>query len=82
MRERLRQRESLLITEALDIAVQTAAALSAAHEAKIIHRDVKPENRRDGLVKVLDFGLEPSNGYERLTPQAFNRIPFSSATLI
>ncbi|HEX6730260.1 MAG TPA: protein kinase, partial [Pyrinomonadaceae bacterium] len=48
------------LAEVLDIARQVASALVAAHEAGITHRDIKPENimlRRDGFVKVLDFGL-------------------------
>ena len=48
------------LERALDIAMQIAAALEAAHAASIIHRDIKPENvmvRSDGLVKVLDFGI-------------------------
>ena len=48
------------LPEALGIVLQCSRGLEAAHQARIVHRDVKPENimvRPDGLVKVVDFGL-------------------------
>jgi serine/threonine protein kinase len=54
-------KKRLRLDEVLDISLQICAALEAAHEARIVHRDIKAENvmirHRDHLVKVLDFGL-------------------------
>ncbi len=59
LRESMRN-ATMKLGEVLEVAIQSASALSAAHDAGIVHRDIKPENimlRRDGIVKVLDFGL-------------------------
>jgi len=53
-------RSALPVDEALEIAIEIAAGVEAAHEAGVIHRDLKPDNIKitpDGTVKVLDFGL-------------------------
>ncbi len=59
LRERI-QEGVVLPREAIDIGIQVASALNATHSVGIVHRDIKPETimiRRDGIVKVLDFGL-------------------------
>ena len=70
LRERL-QSGQLQLRDAVEIAAQVASALTAAHEVGIAHRDLKPENimlRRDGYVKVLDFGL--AKLFEPFSPDA------------
>jgi serine/threonine protein kinase len=63
----------------LDVFIQLCSALDAAHAAGIVHRDLKPENvmvRRDGYVKVLDFGLA------KLTDQSGDSIAQAGAFVL
>jgi serine/threonine protein kinase/tetratricopeptide (TPR) repeat protein len=63
-------RGPLRIDEALDVAIQIAQGLDAAHRKSVVHRDVKPANimiESGGLVKIMDFGLAKMSGRSKLT---------------
>ncbi len=66
----LRREGTLTADRALDVVAQTAAALQVAHDAGVVHRDVKPGNllvRPDGVVKVTDFGIASAGDAVPLT---------------
>ena len=69
--ETLRVRKTnMSFKQSIDIGIQVAEALAAAHDKGIVHRDIKPENvmiRKDGLVQIMDFGLAQLQGVSRLT---------------
>jgi eukaryotic-like serine/threonine-protein kinase len=66
----LERRQKLPSAEVVDLAMQACAGLAEAHEHRLVHRDIKPQNlllRDDGTLKVADFGIVRGEETTRLT---------------
>lgn len=69
LRQRI-ERSPIPVAEAVELLIQLADGLSKAHHAGIVHRDIKPSNlfiTRDGVLKILDFGLAKQSDQTALT---------------
>ena len=70
LKQLLQKRGALTLTEVIDIMCQLTDGLAHAHEAYIIHRDIKPQNimiEDNGLVKITDFGIAMALNSTQLT---------------
>ncbi len=70
LKQLLKKRGSLTLTEVVDIMLQVTDGMSAAHNSYIIHRDIKPQNimiLENGLIKITDFGIAMALNSTQLT---------------
>ena len=70
LKQLLKKRESLTLTEVIDIMTQLTDGIAHAHESYIIHRDIKPQNimiEDNGRIKITDFGIAMSLNATQLT---------------
>ena len=70
LKQLLKKRGNLTVSEVVDIMLQITSAMSVAHDSLIIHRDLKPQNiliKEDGEIKITDFGIAMALNATHLT---------------
>lgn len=81
LKEYIEKKGRIAPRELISIAIQMCGGISAAHQAGLIHRDIKPQNimiSRDGKVKVTDFGIAKAVTSNTVTTNAMGSVHYSS----
>ena len=81
LKKYIEKKARLSVREAISIAIQVSMGLQAAHNAHIIHRDIKPQNimiSKDGKVKVTDFGIAKAATSNTITSNVMGSVHYTS----
>ena len=81
LKKYIEKKEKLEVRESIGIAMQVCQGIEAAHEQKIIHRDIKPQNimiSKDGKVKVTDFGIARAATTQTISSNAMGSVHYIS----
>ena len=81
LKKYIERRKKLEIRESIEVAMQVARGLEAAHAEHIIHRDIKPQNimiSKDGKVKVTDFGIARAASFQTISSNTMGSVHYIS----
>ncbi len=81
LKKYIEKKGKLEIRESIGIAMQIAQGMEAAHERKIVHRDIKPQNimiSKDGKVKVTDFGIAKATSSQTINSATMGSVHYIS----
>ena len=81
LKKYIEKKSRLSAKEAISIAIQVSMGLQAAHHARIIHRDIKPQNiiiSKDGKVKITDFGIAKAATSNTITSNVMGSVHYTS----
>ncbi|MBQ6361634.1 MAG: Stk1 family PASTA domain-containing Ser/Thr kinase [Lachnospiraceae bacterium] len=81
LKKYIERKKKLEIRESIEVAMQVARGIEAAHKQHIIHRDIKPQNimiSRDGKVKVTDFGIARASSSQTISSNTMGSVHYIS----